>query len=148
MSAQISGPPESCDTSGLDTALQKRRAREILRQLRRSRSELSIVFVDDCEMRELNRSYRGKDRATDVLSFSLVEGECADFRSDLLGDVVISIETARRHARSRHRSLNEEVTRLLIHGVLHLMGHDHEKNAEWRKMRAEERRLSSVLRQG
>lgn len=146
MSAQITGPDEGLDSSGLDTALQKCRAGKILSLLKQRRSELSIAFVGDAEIRELNRSYRSQDRPTDVLSFSLVEGECADFSSGLLGDVVISIETARRQARSRHRSLNDEVTRLLIHGVLHLLGHDHEEREEWRDMRAEERRLSAVLR--
>ncbi len=146
MTAQITGPPDGVDASRLDAALTKRRAGKILRQLQRNDSELSIAFVGDEEMRELNRSYRGRDCPTDVLSFSLVEGECADFRSGLLGDVVISIDTARRQARSRHRSLNDEVTRLLIHGVLHLLGHDHEGSEEERKMRAEERRLAAVLR--
>jgi probable rRNA maturation factor len=102
--------------------------------------------VGDVEIRELNRDYRDKNRATDVLSFSLVEGEWSGFRGTMLGDVVISIETAARQARARHRSLNEEVTRLLIHGILHLLGHDHEEDEEARTMRAEERRLSTVCR--
>jgi probable rRNA maturation factor len=145
MSAHISGPPDSLDSGRLDTALLKRRAQKILGQVGCRDAELSIALVDDAEIRELNRGYRAMDRATDVLSFSLVEGECADFRSALLGDVVISIETARRQARARHRSLDEEVARLLIHGVLHILGHDHEETEEWRRMRAEERRLSAVL---
>jgi len=146
VSVQVTGPPEGAEASRLDMALVKRRARTILSQLGLRRSELSIAFVDDAHMRDLNRSYRQKDRPTDVLSFSLIEGECTDFRSAMLGDVVISIDTARRQASARHRSLNDEVTRLLIHGVLHLLGHDHEESEEALLMRVEERRLASALR--
>ena len=118
----------------------------MLRALGHAKSDLSVGLVGDVEIRELNRDYRDKNRATDVLSFSLVEGEWSGFRGTMLGDVVISIETAARQARARHRSLNEEVTRLLIHGILHLLGHDHEADEEARTMRAEERRLSTVCR--
>lgn len=131
----------------LDLALLKRRARRVLALLGHRKSELSLALVDDREIRELNRTHRGKDRATDVLSFSLVEGDHALHRGDLLGDVVISLDTARRQARARHKSLDEEVARLMIHGVLHLIGHDHEVDEEYRRMRAEERRLSAVLRE-
>ena len=146
MSVELSEPPARIDARRLDVALQKKRARAILKALGHAKSELSIDLVGDREIRALNRDYRSKDRATDVLSFSLVEGEWSDFRGTMLGDVVISIETAAREARKRHRSLNDEVTRLLIHGVLHLIGHDHEADDEARKMRAEERRLSTVCR--
>jgi probable rRNA maturation factor len=106
-----------------------------------AKSELSVSLVDDTEIRALNQSYRGIERPTDVLSFSLLEGQGAEHRGALLGDVVIGVETAARQARQRHRALEEEVTRLLIHGVLHLLGHDHEEEEEARDMRAEERRL-------
>jgi probable rRNA maturation factor len=145
MSVDLREPPARIDARWLDVALQKKRARAIMRALGHSKSELSIDLVGDREIRELNRGYRNKNRATDVLSFSLVEGDWSGFRGSMLGDVVISVETAAKQARKRHRSLNEEVTRLLIHGVLHLLGHDHEEDAEARKMRAEERRLSSVF---
>jgi probable rRNA maturation factor len=79
-----------------------------------------------------------------VLSFSLVEGDYSDHRGDLLGDVVISVETAARQASERHRGLDEIVTRLLIHGVLHLIGYDHEAEDEARRMQAEERRVWRV----
>ena len=146
MGVQLVFPGNSAAFSGLDISLLKRRARTVLRLLKVAKSELSIALVDDGEIRELNRNYRNRDRATDVLSFSLIDGECADFRGVMLGDVVISIETALRQARKRHRSLDEETARLLIHGVLHLLGHDHEVPADYRRMRAEERRLSAVLR--
>ncbi|MDE0910504.1 MAG: rRNA maturation RNase YbeY [bacterium] len=146
MSVAVSNPPEYVDARRLDIPLQKKRARAVLRALGHAKSDLSVGLVGDVEIRELNRDYRDKNRATDVLSFSLVEGEWSGFRGTMLGDVVISIETAARQARARHRSLNEEVTRLLIHGILHLLGHDHEEDEEARTMRAEERRLSTVCR--
>lgn len=146
MSVVLSEPPARIDAGRLDMALVKRRARSILRALGHAESELSIGLVGDREIRALNRDYRSKDRATDVLSFSLVEGDWSSFRGGMLGDVVISVETAAREARRRHRGLNDEVTRLLIHGVLHLLGHDHEEPEQARRMRAEERRLSAVCR--
>ena len=146
MTVELSGPPERVDARRLDVALLKSRARKILRASGQPRAELSVDLVGDREIRELNRDYRNKDRATDVLSFSLLEGEWSGFRGEMLGDVVISIETARREARKRHCALNDEVTRLLIHGVLHLLGHDHEEDDEARRMRAEERRLGVVCR--
>jgi probable rRNA maturation factor len=82
-----------------------------------------------------------------VLSFSLFEGEAAEFRGGLLGDVVIGIETAARQAASRHRGVDEEVARLLVHGVLHLMGHDHEQDDEARRMLSEERRIMRSVRE-
>lgn len=105
------------------------------------RSELSIALVDDVEMARLNEAWRGRPGPTDVLSFSLVEGDCAEHRGELLGDVVVGIETAAAQARARHRSLDEEVARLVVHGLLHLVGHDHEDEAGARRMRAEERRV-------
>lgn len=92
--------------------------------------ELSLVLVADQRMRTLNRRYRKKDRTTDVLAFPLqrVPLTLTPFPPALLGDVVISMETAKRQAASRGHSLRDELTRLLIHGVLHLMGYDHERS--------------------
>lgn len=145
MSVVLTGPPEHLDAAHLDIALFEARARRILDALDDADSELSLAIVDDTEIRDLNARFRDKDRATDVLSFSLLEGDHADFRGGLLGDVVISLETARRQARARHRALDDEMARLLIHGVLHLLGHDHERDDEARAMRAEERRLWKAL---
>lgn len=146
MSVRLSAPGAAQRPRQLDVSLLASRARRVLRELGHSRSELSLALVDDDEIRELNRAWRSKSRPTDVLSFSLLEGEHAGHRSGLLGDVVIGIEVARRQAARRHRSLDEEVSRLMIHGVLHLLGHDHVKSAEARIMRSEERRLWSVVR--
>ena len=87
--------------------------------------ELSVLFIDNATMRELNSQYRGKNKATDVLSFSQLEGEGLEAVT-LLGDVVISIEYAAAEARKRGITLQAEMLRLLIHGLLHLFGYDHE----------------------
>jgi probable rRNA maturation factor len=146
MSVRLTGPPPGVRGSKVDTVLLKARAREVLRAVGQPRAELSLSLVDDDEMRGLNHHYRGRDRPTDVLSFSLVEGEGAEFRGGLLGDVVIGIETAARQAASRHRALDAEVARLLVHGVLHLLGHDHERDDEAERMQREERRVLRRLR--
>jgi probable rRNA maturation factor len=93
-------------------------------------------------MRRLNARYRGSDRPTDVLAFPMREGAFAHLHPQLLGDLVISVETAQRQAQARHHSLAEELTHLLIHGTLHLLGYDHEVSpADARLMRAKEREL-------
>jgi probable rRNA maturation factor len=146
MTVRLSAPPPRSGLPAVDRRLLRSRARLILSGLRHARSELSVALVGDDRMRELNAGYRGKDRPTDVLSFSLLEGEGAEHRGRLLGDVVIGLETAASQARRRRRGLDEEVARLLIHGTLHLLGHDHEDDEEARVMRAEERRLWRVLK--
>lgn len=108
--------------------------------------ELSILITDDSEIKRLNRLYRGKNKATDVLSFSLAEGEGGEL-SRLLGDVVISWDTTRRQARELGVTIREEFLRLLVHGVLHLLGYDHENvpEAEARRMRRKEEQLLAKL---
>lgn len=145
MKVLISGPPDAIRGSKVDVARLRRRAEAILRALGQKRSELSIALVDDHAIEALNGRYRGKPRPTDVLSFSLVEGPHAAHRGGLLGDVVISVETAARQASERRRGLDETVAKLLLHGVLHLLGHDHERDDEAARMRAEERRIGRVL---
>ena len=93
-------------------------------------------------MHQLNARYRGIERPTDVLAFAMREGPFAHLQPQVLGDVVISAETALRQARGRRHSLAEELTHLLIHGTLHLLGYDHEVSpADARLMRAKEREL-------
>ena len=95
--------------------------------------ELSLALVRDRRMRALNREWRGKDRPTDVLSFPQ--------HGRSIGDVVISLDTARRQAREGGWSLAAELRRLLAHGLLHCLGHDHQTAAQARRMAAAERRL-------
>ena len=120
-----------------------RRARRMLDVLGLGAAELSLVLVSDRVMHDLNREWRGKDRPTDVLAFA--QGEGAGVAPDgLLGDVVISVDTARRQAATLGHSLVVEADRLLVHGLLHLLGYDHERSpAEARRMQRKER---AVLR--
>jgi rRNA maturation RNase YbeY len=141
MSVRVSGPPRGAALPALDRGLLRRRAGRVLAALGRRGAELSVALVDDAEIAALNGRYRGKPRPTDVLSFSLLDGAHAERRGALLGDVVIGVATAARQARRARRTLDDELARLLIHGVLHLVGHDHQEDAEAARMRAEERRL-------
>ena len=123
----------------------RRSGRHLLELLRQPEAELSVLLVSDREIRRLNRSYRGLDRPTDVLSFAQREG-CAGAPAGLLGDVVISVDTARRQAAARGAPLVQEGERLLIHGVLHLFGYEHERSAaEARRMARRERALADRL---
>ena len=88
--------------------------------------ELSIVITDDAQVRELNRTYRGKDEPTNVLSFPMQEGEFSDITPGLLGDVVISLDTAEAEAIAAGISTDDRMSQLLVHGILHLFGFDHE----------------------
>jgi probable rRNA maturation factor len=106
--------------------------------------ELSILLTGDDQIQKLNRIYRGKNRPTDVLAFAQHEGELGDRADRLLGDVVVSIPTARRQAEARRRELDAELTMLLAHGLLHLLGWDHITAAEDRRMRAETDRLCAA----
>jgi probable rRNA maturation factor len=109
-------------------------------------AELSVALVADAEMQALNRHYRGKDQPTDVLAFALREGEDAAVHPEILGDVVISLDTAVRQARQRTISVADEVRTLLAHGILHLLGYDHERSpAEARRMFGKQRALLRQL---
>lgn len=117
------------------------RAAAYLAHLDRPDAELSILLVTDRRIRTLNRRWRGKDRATDVLSFPLSEPAGA---GSLLGDVVISLDTAARRARQEGRRTGAELDRYLAHGILHLLGHDHERPVDARAMAALEAELARV----
>ena len=117
-----------------------RLARAILSDVGEASAELGILFVGDQRMRGLNRRYRGKDRTTDVLAFPM--RGVPHSSSHLLGDVVIAVPTAARQAKQGHRSLDEELTVLLVHGILHLCGYDHERSeTEARRMHRRERMI-------
>jgi rRNA maturation RNase YbeY len=145
MTIRVAGPPEAGSIPGLDRALLEDRARILLRELGHPESELSISLVDDAEMAALNRRFRGEAGPTDVLSFSLLEGDHAEFRGQLLGEVVIDVEVAARQANRLEHGVDDEMTRLLIHGTLHLLGYDHQREEEARAMQAAEDRLWTVV---
>jgi probable rRNA maturation factor len=115
------------------------RAAAFLAALGREDAELSILLVTDGRIRSLNRTWRGKDRATDVLSFPI--SDPAGF-GPLLGDVVISVDTATRRSRADGRPVAAELDRYLAHGVLHLLGYDHEREDEARVMAEQEAALA------
>jgi probable rRNA maturation factor len=116
--------------------------RAVLAALGRSRSTVSLLIVDDAAIRDLNRRWRRIDRATDVLSFP-----AGDDPSRVLGDVVISAPRAALQARRYGVTTTEELRRLLVHGILHLMGYDHVKPEERRQMRGlEEKTLRAAAR--
>lgn len=112
-------------------------------------NEVSLVLADDPYIHELNRTYRGKDRPTDVLSFALNEGdepEIVDGPEEmLLGDIIISMETAQRQAEEYGHSLEREMAFLTVHGMLHLLGYDHEEEAGRAEMRQEEEYVLAAL---
>jgi probable rRNA maturation factor len=104
-------------------------------------AELSVSLVGDAEIAALAGRFGRPPRPTDVLAFALREGPGAEHRGACLGDVIISIDTARRQARARGVPLAEELRDLLIHGVLHLFGMDHARGADARWMRELEEHL-------
>lgn len=127
--------------AGVDRRTMKRRAEKMLAWLEKEDAELSVAFVDDAIIHELNRDYRDKDKPTDVLAFAMSEGELGHLAGLVLGDVIISVPTARRQAKAAKKSILAECTMLLAHGLLHLLGWDHDTAAKDRAMRVETERL-------
>lgn len=122
------------------------RAERMLRAMRLEARELSLVLCDDATIHALNRDYRRKNEPTDVLAFAMSEGEGGHLHPHVLGDVVISLDTAARQAREHARSLEDEVTMLLAHGLLHLLGLDHRDRTEERRMSARTDLLRAAAR--
>jgi len=145
MTVRVAGPPRVGFLPVFDRALLEARARALLQELGHRESELSISLVDDEEMAGLNQRYRAEGAPTDVLSFSLLEGDHVAFHGDLLGEVVIGVEVAARQASMIGHDLDAEMARLLIHGTLHLLGYDHQRDEETRAMEAVEDRLWAVV---
>ncbi|MCE5284677.1 MAG: rRNA maturation RNase YbeY [Pelosinus sp.] len=112
-------------------------------------TEVSIVLSDDEYIHKLNYEYRGKDQPTDVLSFALSEGEEPEIIDGptevLLGDIIISVETAMRQAAEYGHSLEREMAYLTVHGILHLLGYDHMAEEEKQEMRTEEEHILGLL---
>lgn len=115
---------------GVESKLLSKIAHRALEVLGLNRAELSIVLVSDAQIRRLNKLYRHKDKPTDVLSFPIGETVKGWL---ILGDIVISVDTAKRQAQELGYSLEEELKRLLVHGLVHLLGYDHELGGEEEK---------------
>ena len=123
-------------------------ARRVLEAEGVGAAELSVTVTDDETVRSLNREYAGEDAVTDVLSFSQREGEefaAPPGGAPLLGEVVIAYPTALRQAQEHGHPADAEVARLLIHGILHLLGYDHAQPEEERRMRAREEELVEAV---
>jgi probable rRNA maturation factor len=111
-------------------------------------TELSVSIVGDRSIRIINREYLAKDRPTNVISFSLQEGECGGVNPHALGDVIISADTAVREAEEGGMVFFERLSFLMLHGILHLCGYDHERSGEVEalKMRRKEQQLFKILK--
>jgi len=144
--------------SGLDVRALTALLERLLAEIGEAGTSVSLTFVRDPEMRRLNRDHRGLDVPTDVLSFPIFGPEAFVRRGAtrpaavaptgverMLGDIVVSVDTARRQADAYDAPLEREVQRLLVHGVLHLAGHDHLIDTERAVMEAEERRLAAAI---
>jgi len=114
-------------------------------ELRRA-GEIGVRLTDDAELRELNRRWRGSDRATDVISFAYAEHEPDAATRPVAGDLVLSLDRVREQAKRFRVTAGAELARLVIHGTLHLAGHDHQRPAERRAMRAREDALLRAAR--
>jgi len=130
----------------IDAGKIRRAAKRILGGLGFQGYELSLVIVDDQEITRLNRQYFHRNRPTNVISFPMATEDPAGLHSKILGDVVISAETAKRQAEEAGGKAKDEIFFLLIHGILHLAGYDHEGTADERKkMEAKEKEFFSLL---
>jgi probable rRNA maturation factor len=119
----------------------------ILKDLGYQDSELSVSIVGDRSIRRLNKEYLGKDRPTNVISFSMREGDFGELNPDIMGDVVISAETAFREADEGGTTFFHRLVFLTLHGILHLAGFDHERSGEEEAVRMEnkEREIFTLL---
>jgi len=141
ISSQALKTPEGWESFSVDVA------HSVLTYLDLQEAELSILLCDDATIHPLNRDYRGKDKPTDVLSFAQREGEFAFLDDNLLGDVIISMDTTIRQAEERTHSVETELRVLLVHGILHLIGYDHIEDDEAEIMEAKEREILAVITQ-
>lgn len=110
--------------------------------------ELSVLLTDDEHIAELNHHYLGRKGPTNVLAFPMAGGPPPHVESGMMGDVVVSVDTASSEARALGESLEETLCRLLIHGILHLLNYDHERSPEEaNRMRKEEDRLLALIKE-
>jgi probable rRNA maturation factor len=129
--------------------IHQRRIREIIKNIIQylkvdEKTEISILFTDDKFIKSLNKKYRGINKSTDVLTFNLEEGDLKFPEVDknkLLGDIVVSVETAQRQANNLNHNLEKELMILLIHGLLHLIGYDHEEARDNKIMQVKENEI-------
>ena len=121
----------------------EQKAQAVLGALECPEKELSILLVDDLQITELNAAYLQREGPTNVIAFPMQEGEFAGISPDLLGDVVISVETAEREGVMGGIDVETRTVELLVHGVLHLLGYDHEHDED--EARRMEKKTAAVL---
>ncbi len=133
-------------TPGLGSQTIKRKLKKLFADLDFHEGELSVLFTDDERIAELNRRYLRRKGPTNVLAFPMLSGTSPHLESGMLGDVVISVDTAVSESQELGEPLQRTVDRLLIHGILHLLGYDHEGSPkEALRMRREENRLMTLV---
>jgi probable rRNA maturation factor len=129
--------------------LLRRAAGAALAQVRRSRGAavpaVAVALIDDRAMRKLNRTYRGKDKPTNVLSFPAGEAAEEKGKARPLGDVAIALGTVKREAKAQGKTVHDHVAHLMVHAVLHLLGYDHESDPDAEEMEALERNALAAL---
>lgn len=132
----------------IDTGRLRRSLKRLLKALQRENNEVGVTIVDDAQIQSINREYLDRDRPTNVISFAMTEGIGGEIHPEILGDIVISAETAARDAAAGDLALMEEMEFLLIHGLLHLIGYNHEEcdEREAERMKNKERELFYMLR--
>jgi rRNA maturation RNase YbeY len=131
---------------GLRSRRIKAKLKKALRGLGLHDRELSVLLTDDARMADLNHRYLGKRGPTNVLAFPTEEGGKAQLSSRIMGDVVVSVETALAESREAGEPLEKTVDRLLVHGVLHLLDYDHERSSlDAKRMRREEERVLALI---
>jgi probable rRNA maturation factor len=126
----------------------RRSLKRLLKELGCSDSEISLLLVDDDQIRDINKNHLNRDRSTNVISFAMTEGAYGHIHPEMLGDIILSVETAARDALTGHLDFMDELEFLLIHGLLHLLGYNHENTGddEAEKMQNRERELFFRLR--
>lgn len=129
----------------VNTSVLKKIAARILEIEGLSETELSLVLVNDRRIEEINRRYRHQDGPTDVIAFRMADGLYAELNTYLLGDIVISVETALSQAAKFRRTAAEELCLYLIHGILHLEGYDDQQPEERKRMWRRQRRIMDKM---
>ena len=133
---------------GLKKQTIRRNLTKVLSDLGCHDKELSVLFTDDDDIAQLNRNYRGKEGPTNVLAFPMTGSSGADIETCLLGDVVISVDTAQKESIELAEPTTVTINRLLIHGLLHLLGFDHTGSPEdAQRMEKEEKRLLDLMKE-
>ena len=123
----------------------RKSAERTLAEERCEECEVSILLTNDIEIHNLNATYRDVDSPTDVLAFAMREGADGDPDDEILGDVVISLDTAKRQAKEYKHSIEAELSLLVVHGILHLVGYDHAEKDEADIMQKKQKEITEAL---